>query len=155
MRAVKYKTRLVDQRAVLEKEVSMNYPNLDRTLNSPEKVVRLAREFLRMHEDTEEYCYMVCMNNKLMMTGVFELSHGNVNSSIVGIREMYQKALLANAVNVIVLHNHPSGDPKPSAEDIQISKRMKDAGELLGVGFLDHLVIGHTSYVSLKEAGYI
>lgn len=155
MRAVKYKTRMVDQRAVLEKEVSMNVPNLDRTLNSPEKVVRLAREFLRLHEETEEYCYMICTNNKLQLTGIFELSHGNVNSSIVGIREMYQKALLANAVNVFVLHNHPSGDPKPSVEDVQITKRMKDAGDLLGVGFMDHIVIGDVSYVSLKEAGYV
>lgn len=155
MRAIKYKTRMVDQRAVLEKEVSLNVPSLDRTLNSPEKVVRLAREFLRLHEETEEYCYMVCANNKLQLTGIFELSHGNVNSSIVGIREMYQKALLANAVNVFVLHNHPSGDPKPSREDIEITKRMKDAGDLLGVGFMDHIVIGDVNYVSLKEAGYV
>ena len=155
MRAVKYRTRLVDQRAVLEKEVSMNCPDLDRTLNSPEKAVDIAKGFLRLHEETEEYCYMICMNNKLQATGIFELSHGNVNSSIVGIREMYQKALLANAVNVIVLHNHPSGDPRPSREDIEITKRMKDAGDILGVGFIDHIVVGSDSHVSLKVAGYV
>lgn len=54
---------------------------------------------------------MICMNVKNVITSVFELSHGNVNSSVVGIREIFQKALLANAVSIIVLHNHPSGDP--------------------------------------------
>lgn len=154
MRAIKYKTKLVEQRAVLEKEISVNLPELDDKMNTPEKVIKLAKEFLRIHEETEEYVYMICLNTKLKMIGVFELSHGTVNSSIIGIREMFQKALLANAVNVIVLHNHPSGDPSPSPEDIAITKRMKDAGKLIGVGLLDHIIIGGTS-TSLKEAGHI
>lgn len=99
--------------------------------------------------------YMVCMNTKLYMTGIFEISHGNVNSSIVGVREVFQKALLANAVSIIFIHNHPSGDPKPSREDIAITKKLVDAGDLLGVQVLDHIVIGRPGYVSLKEKGYL
>lgn len=156
MRVVKYKTMLSDTgRAVLEKELSVNYPELDRTMNAPEKVVALARRFLRLHEQSEEYLYMICMNNKLKMTSVFELSHGNVNSSVVGIREMFQKALLANAVSVIVMHNHPSGDPAPSMEDIKVTERMVEAGKLLGVQVVDHLIVAGDGYVSLKEKGYI
>lgn len=156
MRVIKYKTKLTnDGKAVLEKELSVNYPEMDRVMNSPEKVVRLARDFLHMHEHAEEYLYMICMNVKLAMTSVFELSHGNVNSSVVGIREMFQKALLANAVCVIVMHNHPSGDPKPSREDVEVTKRMKEAGKLLGVDVLDHIIIGKDSFTSLKEKGYI
>ena len=156
MRITKYKTMLTDShRAVLEKEFSINCPEIDRKMNSPEKVVRLAKHFLRLHEQTEEYLYMVCMNVKLEMVGVFELSHGNVNSSIMSVREIFQKALLANAVSIILIHNHPSGDPKPSNEDINVTKRAVDAGDIVGVQVLDHIIIGRPGYVSLKEKGYI
>lgn len=156
MRVTKYRTRLtMDGKAVLEKEVSVNCPTVDRTMNSPDKVVRLARDYLRMHEETEEYLYMVCLNTKLVMTGVFELSHGNVNSSIVGIREMFQKALLANAVNVIVMHNHPSGNCKPSSEDVRITKKMIEAGNIIGIDVLDHLIVAGREYYSLKDKGHI
>ena len=97
---------------------------------------------------------MICLNTKNKIIGVFELSHGNVNSSIVGVREMFQKALLANAVSIIVLHNHPSGDPTPSREDINITTRMVEAGKLIGVEVLDHIIVGD-KYCSLKEKGYV
>lgn len=155
MRVVKYKTKLTDdKKAVLEKEFSVNYPGMDRKMNSPEKVARFGKEFIQIHKNAEEYLYMFCMNVKLELTSVFELSHGNVNSSVVGIREMFQKALLANAVNIIVMHNHPSGDCTPSREDIDITKRMVEAGKLLGVDVLDHIIVGE-SYCSLKEKGYL
>lgn len=156
MRVVKYKTKLDEhQRAVLEKEYSMNCPEVDRKMNSPEKAVGLAKYHLHLHEQTEEYLYMICMNVKLEAIGVFELSHGNVNSSIVSVREMFQKALLANAVSIIVMHNHPSGDPTPSREDIQVTKRMVDCGDLLGVQVLDHIIVGRPGFTSLKEKGYL
>lgn len=156
MRIVKYKTKLDDkQRAVLEKECSVNYPEIDRKMNSPEKAVGLAKDYLRLHEQTEEYLYMICMNVKLEVTGIFELSHGNVNSSIFSVREIFQKALLANAVSIIVMHNHPSGDPKPSMEDIKATKRMVECGDLLGVQVIDHIIVGRPGYSSLKEKGYM
>ena len=154
MRVVKYKTRLNGEgRAVLEKDLCVNYPEMDRTMNRPEQIVRFAREFLRMHEDTEEYMYMLCLNTKLVMTGVFEISHGNVNSSIVGPREVFQKALLANAVSIVMLHNHPSGNPTPSREDIMVTNRLVECGKLLGVDVLDHLIIAGGTYCSLRERG--
>lgn len=156
MRVVKYKTKLTEkQRVVLEKEVSVYCPEVDRKMNGPEKIVKLAREYLRMHELPEEYMYMVCMNTKLDMTGVFEISHGNVNSSVVGTREVFQKALLANAVSVVLLHNHPSGDSTPSREDIKVTERLMKAGNILGIDVLDHIIIGRPGYTSLKEKGYM
>ena len=143
MRVTKYKTKLTsDRKAVLEKDYSVNYPELDNMMNSPEKVAKLAKGFLRMHEETEEYMYMLCLNTKLLLTGVFEVSHGNVNSSIVGVREVFQKALLGNAVSIILIHNHPSGDCTPSREDITITKRLVEAGKIVGVEVLDHIIIG-------------
>lgn len=155
MRVVKYKTKLVEGRkAVLEKDFSVNYPEMDNMMNSPETVVRLAKGFLRMHEQTEEYMYMLCLNTKLKLNGIFEISHGNVNSSIVGAREVFQKALLGNAVSIILIHNHPSGDCTPSREDIKVTERLKEAGNIIGIDVLDHIIIGK-SYCSLKEKGYL
>ena len=89
MRIVKYKTILTNEgKAVLEKEMSVNCPEVDKTMNSPYKLEKLATHFLRMHEQTEEHLYMVCLNTKLHMTSVFEVSHGNVNSSIFSVREI-------------------------------------------------------------------
>lgn len=156
MRVIKYNTKLTEEsKAVLEKEVSINVPGLSRKMNSPTAVITLATEVLKLHEKTEEYLYMICMNTKLELTSVFELSHGNVNSSIFSVREMFQKALLANAVSVIVMHNHPSGDPTPSKEDITVTERMVEAGKLIGVHVLDHLIIGRPTYISLQERGYM
>lgn len=155
MRVVKYKTKLTkDRKAILEKDYSVNYPELDNMMNSPEQVAKLAKGFLRMHEETEEHMYMLCLNTKLKLTGVFEISHGNVNSSIVGTREVFQKALLGNAVSIILIHNHPSGDCTPSREDIKVTERLVEAGKIVGVDVLDHIIIGQT-YCSLKEKGYL
>ena len=155
MRVVKYKTKLVDGRkAVLDTDYSTYYPELDNMFKSPEKVEKFAKGFLRMHEDTEEHMYMLCLNTKLRLNGVFEVSHGNVNSSICGTREIFQKALLGNAVSIILVHNHPSGDCTPSREDIEVTKRLKEAGKIVGVEVLDHIIIGR-DYSSLKEKGYL
>ena len=103
----------------------------------------------------QHHMYMICVNTKLELTSIFEISHGNVNSSIVGTREVFQKALLANAVSIFLMHNHPSGDTTPSREDIQVTKRLVDAGNLIGVQVLDHIIIGRPGFTSLKEKGYI
>lgn len=154
MRLTTYKTRLTEnKRITLEKEISVNRPG-DGIIRSPENVAELAKGYLELHERSEEYLYMICMNVKNKIIGVFELSHGNVNSSIVGVREMFQKALLANAVSIIVMHNHPSGDCTPSREDIEVTKRIVEAGKILGVQVLDHIIVGDT-YCSLKEKGYL
>lgn len=111
-RIIKYKTRLTENKRVeLEKEVSTNCPDLSYVIRSPEDALGIGKGFMRIHEEPEEYMYMICMNTKNKIIGVFEISHGSVNSSIVNPREVFQKALLANAVSIILMHNHPSGDP--------------------------------------------
>ena len=155
VRMTKYKTRLTENKRVeLEKDVSKNCPGLTYVIKSPDDAATIGREFLRIHEESEEYMHMICLNTKKKVIGVFEISHGNVNSSIVGTREVFQKALLANAVSIILLHNHPSGDCTPSREDIEVTKRLVEAGKLIGIEVLDHLVMGDR-YCSLKEKGYL
>jgi DNA repair protein RadC len=150
---IKYKTKLTENRRVaLEKEISVNRPDIVSIIRSPEDASNIAKGFIRLHENPEEHLYMICMNTKNRIIGVFELSHGNANSSIVGVREIFQKALLANAVSIIVMHNHPSGDPSPSREDIEVTKRIAEAGKIIGIELLDHIIVGD-NYCSLKEEG--
>lgn len=155
VRMTKYTTKLTEnKRVVLEKEVTKNCPDLTYAIKSPEDAATIGKEFMRIHEEPEEYMYMICMNVKNKVIGVFEISHGTVNASLVSPREVFQKALLANAVSVIFLHNHPSGDCTPSREDIEITKRLIEAGNILNVEVLDHIIVGD-HYTSLKEKGYL
>lgn len=107
-----------------------------------------------MHEKTEEYMYMLCLNNRNEMTSLFEISHGTVNSSLITPREVYQKALLANAVSILVIHNHPSGETIASEQDYDVTVRLKKVGEILGVNLLDHIIVGN-GYFSFKEDGKV
>lgn len=155
VRVTKYTTKLTEtKRVVLEKEASMNYPELSHIIRSPEDVADLGKRVMHIHEKPEEYMYMICMNTKNKVTGVFEVSHGTVNASLVTPREVFQKALLANAVSIILMHNHPSGESSPSREDIEVTKRLVEAGKIVGVEVLDHIIIGE-QYASLKGKGYV
>ena len=155
VRMTKYTTKLTEgKRVVLEKEVSMNCPTLSYAIRSPDDAATIGKEFMRIHEEPEEYMYMICMNTKNKVIGVFEISHGSVNASIVTPREVFQKALLANAVSIILMHNHPSGDCTASREDIEVTKRLVEAGKIVGVEVLDHIIVGDR-YSSLKEKGYL
>lgn len=78
---------------------------------------------------------------------------GNVNTSVIRVAELFREAIRLNCVALIVVHNHPSGDPTPSPDDIRVTEQIVQAGKLLGIEVLDHLVIGHQRYVSLKERG--
>lgn len=154
MRITQYKTKLTeDKKVTLEKERSKNCPQIDKVVNSPDKVLQVARDFLRMHEDSEEYAYMLCLNTKCVLTSVFQISHGTVNGAMMGAREIFQKALLANAVSIIVMHNHPSGDCTPSMEDLKVTERLVKAGEMIGVQVLDHVIVGGDSHYSMKANG--
>ena len=82
-----------------------------------------------------------------------EISKGDLNSSIVHPREVFKYALRYSANSIICLHNHPSGDPTPSSQDIDITKRLEEVGDLVGIRLLDHIIIGYNKYVSLKEKG--
>ena len=155
VRMTKYTTKLTEtKRVVLEKEVTKNCPDLTYAIKSPDDAVTIGKEFMRIHEEPEEYMYMICMTTKNKVIGVFEVSHGTVNASLVTPREVFQKALLANAVSIILMHNHPSGDCTASREDIEVTKRMVEAGKIVGVDVLDHIIVGD-KYASLKEKGHI
>jgi len=100
--------------------------------------------------DREQFV-VVLLDNKNVILGFNVVSVGTINSSLVHPREVFKPAILANAAAVLLIHNHPSGDPEPSAEDKAITRRLKEAGEILGIKLLDHVVIGDGHFVSFAE----
>ena len=132
------------------KEDTVEYSN---TIKSPADVAALARDVLEMHEMAEENFIILCLNTKNKIAGVHTISIGSLNASIVHPREVFKVALLNNANGIICLHNHPSGDPEPSREDIEITHRLANAGNILGINVLDHIIIGDGRYISLGERG--
>ncbi len=104
--------------------------------------------------ETVEICYVVCLTVLLTLIGYHQVSRGSLNESLIHPREVFKAAVLANAAGVVLVHNHPSGNPKPSSADLEITARVKAAGEVIGIELLDHIIIGHHGlYVSLKEQG--
>lgn len=102
-----------------------------------------------------ECLILLVLDSKNRIISEEVLSVGNINASIADPREVYLKALKKNGVAVLLIHNHPSGDPSPSTEDILTTERIAKAGELLGVPLKDHIIIGHDSYISLLAEGYL
>lgn len=108
-------------------------------------------EFLNLKYRAEEYVYVMGLDTKGNILGIFELSHGSVDCSIVSVREIFTRLLLCGTSRFIMAHNHPSGDPSPSREDIEVTSRLKSAGEMLQISLVDHIIIGEDHYFSFKE----
>ena len=108
-------------------------------------------EDMRHLEQETLVCMMLDTRNHLL--GETELSRGTVNASLISPREIYLEAMSYHAVYIILVHNHPSGDPLPSEEDIRITRRVCQAGEILGISLLDHIIIGDLTYCSLRQEG--
>ena len=105
-------------------------------------------------KDREEFL-VVPLDGKNQMLGFHVVSVGTLTASLVHPREVFKVALLANAAAFVVVHNHPSGDATPSAEDQAITQRLRQAGELLGISLLDHVVLGDGRYVSFADEGIL
>lgn len=103
----------------------------------------------------QEHLKVVCLNTKNVVIAIRNVFIGSLNSSIVHPREVFFYAIKKNSASIILCHNHPSGDPSPSNEDINVTFRLKKCGELLGIQLVDHLIIGNGTFVSLKEKGIL
>lgn len=145
MRATLYNT-LIDKDSSLPyliKEQSKNFPDFSDKLEEPELIAQIANRWLRLNQQTEERVYLFCLSAKCKLIGAFEISHGTVNSTFANPREIIFKSLLCNAVGIVLIHNHPSGDTAPSKEDIAAAKHMKNACEIVGLDFLDSIIVGY------------
>lgn len=123
------------------------------SFSSPSSVAEYYMEDMR-HE-TQEVMKLVMINSRGKLIGENEVSKGTVNASIITPREIFIEALQRQAVAVVAIHNHPSGDPAPSEADIVLTQRIEQAGDIIGIKLLDHIIIGNNCYVSLREKGIL
>ena len=145
-RVTKYDVRLV-------KESSGLYEYDQKALNNPYAVACMLNDLFDMECLCEEHFVMLALDSKLRVVGAFDIHTGTINSSVVSIRSIFSRAILCNAKSIIVAHNHPSGIVKPSHEDISITRRIKEAGEILDIKLQDHIIIGEDSYYSFNNEG--
>lgn len=122
-------------------------------ISSPEDVYR--RLFPRMREQKKEMFIELCLDTKNQILREEVISIGSLNANVVHPREVFKLALTESAAHIIVAHNHPSGDPTPSREDIEITKKLVETGNIMGITVLDHVIIGDGRHFSMKEAGHI
>ncbi|MBT9134666.1 MAG: hypothetical protein DDT39_00709 [Firmicutes bacterium] len=121
------------------------------SIRSPEDVQKLLLERLRYEE--REHFFTILLNTKNHCLGIEEVSVGSLNSSIVHPREVFRAAIRRSAAALIIAHNHPSGDCAPSREDMEVTRRLTEAGRLLGIDVLDHVIFGDGVILSFKEKG--
>lgn len=124
-----------------------------KVIKSPADVYNLLKEKMRYCD--REHFKAVFLNTKHHVITVETVSVGSLNSSLVHPRELFKNSIKRSAAALVLVHNHPSGDPAPSPEDIQITRRLAEAGEIIGIQVIDHIIIGNNSFISLKEQGII
>ncbi len=122
-------------------------------IKSPENAASLVMEEMR-HLDREHFCALL-LNTKNQVLVRETISIGTLNSSAIHPRELFKAAIRRSAAGVILVHNHPSGDPTPSCQDIEVTNRLIEAGNIIGIEVLDHLVIGDNRFTSFKAKGLI
>jgi len=126
-------------------------PSTKAPLDSPAACAALCTALLG--QEACEVFGLFCLTSKLRLIAYHEVSRGSLDTTVVHPREVFKAALLANAAAVLLAHNHPSGDPTPSADDDIVTRRLVMAGALLGIDVLDHVIVGDRRYVSYKEMG--
>ncbi|WP_156424332.1 DNA repair protein RadC [Bacillus sp. FJAT-27445] len=131
-----------------------NMTNNDRyVIRSPEDGANYVMNEMRFL--SQEHFVCLYLNTKNQVLHKQTIFIGSLNASIVHPREVFKEAFRRSAASIICLHNHPSGDPSPSREDIEVTKRLSECGKIIGIDVLDHLIIGENKFVSLKEKGYL
>ena len=118
------------------------------TLRTPSDCADTMRQLLE--DEPSEVFAILCLSTKLRVLAYHEVSRGSLDTALAHPREVYRAAILANAASIILVHNHPSGDPTPSPDDVALTHRLRSAGAVLGIDVLDHLVIGDGRYYSFK-----
>lgn len=123
------------------------------SIKSPDDCAKFMMDEMRFLQ--QEHFVCLYLNTKNQIIARETIFKGSLNASIVHPREVFKEAFRRSACSIICLHNHPSGDPTPSREDIEVTKRLVECGKIIGIELLDHIIIGEHKYISLKEKGYV
>lgn len=149
----KYNVFLNEQGIVkLVKESEVGSYDLE-FVKTPKSITQLMNKVFNFGSLAEEYVYLIALNTQCRPIAFFEVSHGTGNASMLSCREIFMRALLCGAQSIIVVHNHPSGVITPSKEDISVTKQISKASKILGIGLLDHIIIGRNNCYSFMENG--
>lgn len=143
--------RAVYEKLEVREEVQAYLPP-DRRYTTPEQISQI---FSFLISESKEYFFVMHMDGKNRISCLDCVSVGSLNQSIVHPREVFKTALLSSAAAIILIHNHPTGDPSPSSEDIAITRRLREAGEIMGIKVLDHIIVGDGEYISFVERGLV
>ncbi len=138
--------RPVYSREVIREDMPL-YINTER-FTSPQQVFEMFRDLVL---ETKEHFLCLHLDGKNRIICMDRVAIGSLNQCVVNVREVLKSALLSSAAAILLIHNHPSGDPSPSGEDISITKRLKEAGNLICIPVLDHIIIGDGQYMSFVE----
>lgn len=137
----------------LSKRISKARASSEFKIDSPESIANIYMEELRYLK--KEVVKLLLLDTKGKIVGDVFVSTGSLTASIVHPREVFKEAIVRSANKIIIIHNHPSGDPSPSEQDVDITKRLQEAGDIMGVELLDHIIIGDGEFTSLRRMGII
>jgi DNA repair protein RadC len=122
-------------------------------INGPVVIAEIFSKYIGNAD--REFAVLACLDSKNKINSISTISIGSLNTGIITPREVFKTAILSNSASVVVCHNHPSGDPTPSREDIEITQRLAEAGQILGIDVIDHIILGDEGkFISLKEKDY-
>lgn len=139
--------------AELSRRMAKQHAAKSLCFTTPSTIADYYMEEMR-HEEYEKILLLL-LDNKLQLLEEYMISKGTVNASLLSSREVFRYALRHGACKIVLLHNHPSGNPSPSRQDIELTKKIKEAGILMDIPLIDHMILGDGCYVSLKEYGYL
>ncbi|MGN0298601.1 MAG: DNA repair protein RadC [Lachnospiraceae bacterium] len=135
----------------LSRRISQDMAKIELCADNPETIANYYMEDLR--HSGQEQLVLLMLDTKSQMINDMVISRGTVNASVISPREIFIEALRHQAVYIVLIHNHPSGNPEPSREDILLTRRVKEVGVMVGIQLLDHIIIGNRCFCSLKERG--
>ncbi|MBK6506847.1 MAG: DNA repair protein RadC [Ignavibacteria bacterium] len=140
--------RMAIEERVFEESEAMKRRNCD-TITSPDKLFEIIKS--KITQFSKEHFFVVSLDTRNNLIGVDEISVGTLTASLVHPRETFESAIRRHAAKIIISHNHPSGETDPSDDDMKITRRLVDAGKIMGIEVLDHIIVTKTSYLSFKE----
>jgi DNA repair protein RadC len=143
---------LIKVKSLEIREIEYSYEKRPK-INGMDDVVKAVKPMIA--DMNKEFFVVLYLNTKNGIIRQEVISVGSLNTNIVHPREVFRTACMVSASSIIVAHNHPNGDPTPSREDIELTKKLADAGKIMGMDLLDHVIIGHDRNYGFKEAGML
>ena len=135
-------------------ESEIDYSGIDSIIN-PKDIYDLVNYLFKASSMCEEHMYIITLNQKNKVIGIFDSSHGTLSEATVHPREIFIRAILCQSSSIICVHNHPSGNSRPSSNDIECTTRISKAGNIIGINLLDHIIVGDGEFTSMRQEGLI